>query len=186
MNSTALIPLALHLRRARDPVIRRNYHDPNEEHHTDMQCKILLMILLLAGTAAAADLLMVSQVPSNVSPAVQEAIKNAVSILDDGRLRIACILGSCGGGIVSSIFFPFGTAKLFASRIIGSIICGVMFSPKILSWFSWDTTTDNVICMSGMVALLSWTVIQFFMPLIPPMLGKLFNRWFTDKTKTDP
>lgn len=120
-------------------------------------------MVLLAGSAAAADILIVAQAPG-VSPAVQDAIQKAVSVLDDGRLRIACALGSFGGAVVSTIFFPLGTARQYASKLFGSTVCGILFSPKAMSWFAWDINLDNVVCMAGVVALLSWTVLQFAVP----------------------
>ena len=147
-----------------------------------MHCKILLVMLLLANSAAAAQYLMIGQVPGTVSPAVQDAIKQAVSVLDDARLRVACFLGSFGGAAVSTVFFPLGTVKQYASKLIGSACCGVLFSPKLLSWFNWELNLDNVVCMAGIVALLSWTVLQFAVPLT----GEWLTKWFLNRNKQEP
>lgn len=182
MDNTAHISIAEYLLERSSSVNPRDNRE-REEYHHDMLCNSLMTLLLLGATAASASLLMVGQASPGISPEVQEAIKHAVSVLDDGRLRIACLLGAFGGGVLSTLLFPLGRPKEYASKIFGSTIAGILLSPKMLVWCSWELNLDNVVCMSGIVALLSWTTLQLGLPVVSRGLSKLAGGWFKNKSE---
>ncbi len=182
MNTTRYVPISDYLLAREVRATRRAKLEPNGEQHRDMLCNFLLFMMMVGGAAASSSLLMVSEVPATVSPAVQDAIKHAVSVMDDGRLRIACLLGSLGGGILSTLLFPLGRPKEYAGKILGSSITGLIFSPKLMEWLHWDADLTNVVAMSGIVSLLSWSVLQ---PLVP-LLGNLITKWVGSKFKPQP
>lgn len=174
MNTAAHISISEHL-------LNRNSatNDRQTRHKHMIACQtLIIMTALCGGFAAGISYLMTGQVPTTLPPEVQEAIKQAISVMDDGKLRIVCIIGAMGGGVLSALLYPLGSPKQLSGKIVGSAISGIMFSPKLLSWMSWQLTTDNVLCMAGAVALLSWTLLQLAIPLA--------GAWFTSKFKTPP
>ncbi len=186
MNTSSAIPIVQHLREREEAFIRKVRYDLNGGRHDEMLINTILGLGLLGGMAASSLLLMVGNVPEVVPPAIQEAIRHAASIMDDDRLLAACALGSFGGGILSTLLFPLGHPREYAAKIFGSAIAGIMFSPKILSWFAWEPNTANVVFMAGAVALLSWSCLQPLVPMVPSLVRRFANKWAADKLKTDP
>lgn len=136
------------------------------EGKTEVLHKMILLTALMGGTAAGVAYLLGDVVPVAATPEVKEAIKEAMSIMDDGRLRTVCIIGSMGGGILSVLLYPLGTPKELAGKIVGSAMAGMMFAPTIIQWIGWQPTTDHVLGISGAVALISWSGLQVAIPLV--------------------
>lgn len=180
-NSTAAIPVGQYLRERELRLNRRGNPDPVAENsHEEMLINHIMTLGLLGGMAASSMLTLAATVPTEVTPEVQEAIRHATSILDDGRLLAACFLGSFGGGFLSTLMFPLGKPKEYASKIVGSALAGVLFSPKILYWLSWTADTTNVVFLAGAVSFLSWSCLQ---PLVP-VVSRALNKWVGDKFKS--
>lgn len=89
-----------------------------------------------------------------------------VTVMDDGRMRLICVAGSLGGAVLSVVLFRLSHVKDMAMKLVGSSIAGVIFAPMVLRWTGWGRDVDAVLAISGMTALLSWTVLQKAVPAL--------------------
>lgn len=170
MNSTVYISFA-------DKLIHRSHRrngDLSPERKLETLHNMILLTALMGGTAAGVAYLLGDVVPVAATPEVKEAIKEAMSIMDDGRLRTVCIIGSMAGGVLSVLLYPLGTPKELAGKIVGSAIAGMMFAPTLIQWIGWQPTTDHVLGISGAVALISWSGLQMAIPATVAWLRNKF------------
>lgn len=128
-------------------------------------CEAAASILLAAVLGAAAA------ITAAVMPAVdtQQAM---TSIMDDSRLRLICVAGSLGGAVLSVGLFNARTVRDLSIKLSCSSISGVIFAPMVLRWLGWAADTDAVLCISGVTALMSWSVLLAAVPALTRLAGK--------------
>lgn len=104
---------------------------------------------------------------------------NAVaSVMDDARLRLICIAGSLGGAVLSVGLFKMSHARDMAVKLVCSSFSGILFAPMVLRWLGWSRDIDAVLAVSGLTALMSWTILQKAVP----SLTKIATRRIDDQT----
>lgn len=99
----------------------------------------------------------------------------ALSVMDDERLRLICIAGSLGGAVLSVGLFKLHHVRDMAVKLVCSSFSGVLFAPMVLRWLGWSRDLDAVLAVSGMTALLSWTVLQMAVPAITRAAARKFE-----------
>lgn len=97
---------------------------------------------------------------------------DAVIGIMDSRLRLICIAGSLGGAVLSVGLFKFGCVRVMARKFICSSLAGVLFAPMSLRWLGWTHDIDAVLAVSGLTALMSWTVLQMAVPALTRAAAK--------------
>jgi hypothetical protein len=107
----------------------------------------------------------------------------AVSVMDDARLRLICVAGSLGGAVLSVALFKLGNVRDMAVKLASSSISGILFAPMALRWLGWTRDLDAVLAVSGMTALLSWTVLQMAVPALARAAAKRLDTQITEKLK---
>ena len=120
------------------------------------ESSITLVIATVVGAVAAA---MAASLPD-----ASAAVTQAASLLDDSRLRLVCVAGSLGGAVLSVMLFTIQTHKELAQKLISSSISGIVFSPVIIRYAHLESSTDLVLAVSAVTALLSWGVLQIAVP----------------------
>ena len=101
-----------------------------------------------------------------------------VTGMDDQRMLLICMSASLGGAVMSVIFFPLAGVKDMARKLVGSSLAGFIFAPMILRKMDWAHDLPAIIGVSGATALLSWGILQWFVPAAPKMAASLFSKWF--------
>lgn len=148
------------------------------EHHTPTA--VVIAAVMAAFSSLAAALMPAVQ---EVSAQAQEVIRALnVNVMDDARLRLVCLAGSLGGGLLSIMIFPLPTTKALVGKLFASGIAGMMFSPMVMRWSSLPLDTDMLLFVSCVVALLSYTLLQG----IVPMANRFIEKWFGSKLDTTP
>lgn len=89
-----------------------------------------------------------------------------VVIMDDSRLRLICVAGSLGGSVVGVMLFAVATHRELARKLTVSSISGVVFSPWLIRYAGGGISTDYVLVISAITALLSWPILQTAIPLV--------------------
>lgn len=146
--------------------------------------------IILSAFVAAASALWAALMPAvtEVSKAAQEVIKAMdVNVMDDARLRLVCLAGSIGGALVSVLLFQLPKIKALVAKLVVSGLSGMMFTPILVRHLGLTLDTDTLIASSGLVALLSYSVLQ----AIVPVLQKAAEKWLGMKVgapddKTQP
>lgn len=105
-----------------------------------------------------------------------------IVIMDDTRLRLICIAGSLGGAVVSVMLFSVTTHKELARKLTVSSLSGVIFSPVIMRYIAVPASTDYVLVISAVTALLSWSALQ----TVVPMAIERFITWLGVKVPKAP
>lgn len=90
-----------------------------------------------------------------------------VVIMDDEKMRLICIVGAIGGGVITTLLSAEKDTSLRAliTRIVISTGCGIMFTPWFFWWQGWVPNTDKLLAASGMVSLLAVGVLKTILPL---------------------
>ncbi|HEY2857116.1 MAG TPA: hypothetical protein VGJ21_01705, partial [Terracidiphilus sp.] len=124
------------------------------------------VILGAAGTATAAALEMLAQAPQGLLSASQPAI------LDNERLRIVCLLGALGGGVLNLGLFPAAQPGIrpMAWRYTSSVLCGVVLTPIIVHWFGIYPNFDNLAAVSFLMAIIGVGLIFKAVPSISNLI----------------
>lgn len=99
-----------------------------------------------------------------------------IVIMDDSRLRLICIAGSLGGSVLSVVLFKVVTHQELARKLAGSSLSGVIFSPIIVRYLGVAVSTDFVLVISAVTALLSWTILPTVVPLVSDLIVGKFRR----------
>lgn len=119
---------------------------------------------------------------ATIKPEVREAINQAVSIMDGGRTTGFCIAGAAAGALVSLCFMESPNYKVMARKMMACTMSSILFSPKLMEWAGWPTTTTNILFVSGLFALVAWTIIQ----IVLAKAGPWFTAWLGAKLPEPP
>lgn len=95
-----------------------------------------------------------------------------LSVMDDARLRLICVAGSLGGAVLSVGLFKLHHVRDMAVKLVCSSFSGILFAPMVLRWLGWSRDIDAVLAVSGLTALMSWTVLQKAVPALTRMAAK--------------
>jgi hypothetical protein len=98
-----------------------------------------------------------------------------MTVMDDARLRLICVAGSLGGAVLSVCLFKLGQVRDMAVKLVSSSFAGILFAPMVLRWSGWARDVDAVLAISGLTALLSWTVLQRAVPALTKVATKRFE-----------
>ena len=95
-----------------------------------------------------------------------------LSVMDDARLRLICVAGSLGGAVLSVGLFKLHHVRDMAVKLVCSSFSGILFAPMALRWLGWSRDIDAVLAVSGLTALMSWTILQMAVPAITRIAAK--------------
>lgn len=132
------------------------------------ESSISLVIATVVGAVAAA--MAASLPPADAAAAAAQA----ASLLDDSRLRLVCVAGSLGGALLSVMLFTISTHKELAQKLVSSSISGIVFAPVIIRYTHLESSTDLVLAVSAVTALLSWGVLQIAVPFAQTWFRKRY------------
>lgn len=119
--------------------------------------------VLIAATAVAA---MASAAAGYLAQAVPEP---SIDILENHFLTLMCLSGSLGGGIVSVLLYSTTESRRQqAAKFMVSGLTGMIVSPFLIHYMAWQKYPSLVLFCSGVVALLSWSIL---IPLVPWAAG---------------
>ena len=82
------------------------------------------------------------------------------TVMGNAELRMWCIFGAVAGGMVSVIFMPPKTPKETAAKWLASSTLSVLIAPAALTHFEISLTSDMVMCISGLIAFLAWSILR--------------------------
>lgn len=88
------------------------------------------------------------------------------TVMDDARMRLICVAGSLGGAVLSVCLFKLGNVRDMSVKLVSSSFSGILFAPMVLRWVGWNRDVDAVLAVSGLTALMSWTVLQKAVPAL--------------------
>jgi uncharacterized membrane protein len=100
------------------------------------------------------------------------------AIWDKSQFRIFCLLGAIGGAFLAIALFPpreqLGNySRRLALKFVSSGIAGLLFTPIIIRWQKWPIDVDTVLAVSGIVALVSVSIISALVPIfVKKVVGK--------------
>jgi len=94
------------------------------------------------------------------------------AVMDDTRLRLICVAGSLGGAVLSVALFRLRTPREMAGKLVSSSVAGILFAPMLIRWLGWARDVDAVLAVSGVTALMSWTVLQSIVPMLAGSITK--------------
>lgn len=144
-------------------------------HRIEPLCAI---IVTLATTTVSALSSIILAAAVGILPELQTTLVDATGpiILDDGKMRIVCVIGAVGGSLLTALILtpPRANGIQFARKVVASQISGVLFTPVIFHWFGWVPTVDNLIAIAAVVSMLSVGVIR----LVVPLYTKTVAKWF--------
>lgn len=120
--------------------------------------------LLIAACVGMLTSLLAATIPDPATAAT------GIVIMDDTRLRLICMAGSLGGAVMSVMLFTVTTHKELARKLTLSSLSGLIFSPVIMRYLAVPVSTDYVLVVSAVTALLSWTSLQ---TVVPMAIGRL-------------
>jgi hypothetical protein len=106
-----------------------------------------------------------------------------LSVMDDARLRLICIAGSLGGAVLSVGLFKLSHVRDMAVKLVCSSFSGILFAPMVLRWIGWTRDLDAVLAVSGLTALMSWTVLQMAVPAVTRAAARKLDSQVTEKLK---
>lgn len=115
--------------------------------------------IVVAATLGALSALLAAIMPEPSTAA-------SLALMDDSRLRLICIAGSLGGAVLSVMLFKIDNHKELVRKLCCSSISGVVFSPIVIRHFQMDSSTDYVLAVSAVTALLSWSLLQILIPFV--------------------
>jgi len=95
-------------------------------------------------------------------------------VMDDGKMRLICIIGAIGGGLLSALVFspPKATGRNFAIKVGTSSLAGILFTPIVIHWLGWKANVDILLGISAIVAMIAIGAIRIAVPLWERAAGK--------------
>lgn len=115
----------------------------------------------IATIAAAVAALMPNAVVDTASGPV------SVVIMDDEKMRLVCIIGAIGGGVLTTLLSSEKepSARGLIARVLISTGSGIMFTPAVFHWMNWQANTDSLLTVSAITAMVSVGVLKTVLPL---------------------
>lgn len=106
-----------------------------------------------------------------------DAAPAAVTIMDDEKMRLICIIGAVGGGVLSALIFspPQATGRMFAVKVGSSSLAGILFTPSLVHWLGWTLNIDTLLGTSAGIALVGIGVIRVAVPLWAKYAARKFG-----------
>jgi hypothetical protein len=92
--------------------------------------------------------------------ALGDSVFLATGILENKTLILVCIIGACGGSLVSILFYPpkSKSQRLIAAKFLASGLTSIMFTPYIVHWMTPEPGSEVVLAVSGVVGLSAFAV----------------------------
>lgn len=100
----------------------------------------------------------------------------ALEILSHKTLRLYCLLGALGGGVIGVGLTTTGPPREMAWKWTVGVVSGVLFTPVIIRYFGWHPGVDTLVATAGVVALTAWTALHNILPIIHRVLVKRVRR----------
>lgn len=108
-------------------------------------------------------------------------------IIDNHALLFVCLIGACGGAMVSLIFAPpqSQSVRYLACKFLGSGLVSAMFAPYAIQHLQADPSPEFVLFVSGAMALCAVFVIRLVKHFLEDKAGKLLGADFVQQTEED-
>lgn len=123
------------------------------------------VVTLAAGSFAAMTTAVVTLMPNAT---VETAVgPMPVIIMDDEKMRLVCIIGALGGGVITTLLSSEKepSARGLIGRVLVSTGCGIIFTPAVFHYVTWVPNTDNILFVSASTAMVAVGVLKTVMPL---------------------
>jgi len=154
-----------------------------------MRVEETLLTLMFFSTALFSGLMTTYTTQPLTVPQIEqqtsEEIEKSVVLYENVTLRSACIIGSIMGAFLSVITSPcIGpyAPREMALRFLGSLICGVLFTPALMRASNIYMDYDFIMAVSGIVSFLAVTIIHKALPVleskVPAGIQELYKRIF--------
>lgn len=145
-----------------------------------MEPASLVVGAVAAASLAALTLLAETSVPEGaviVSPEV-------IEILAHKTLRLYCLLGALGGGMVGVLIMGQAGAREMAGKWTVGVLSGIMFTPWLVKMTGAAPLPDTIVAASGVVSLLSWGCLHKLIPVLERLVVGRAKRILGDNEPT--
>lgn len=150
----------------------------------------LLAVIVTAATSTVSAFSAILATTLGVIPEISQTLNDPTStvILDDGKMRIVCVIGAVCGSLLSALILtpPKANGVVFARKVVASQISGVVFTPILFHWCKWIPTVDTLIAVSAVVSMLSVGVIRVAVPVWTKIAIKYLGAHPSDEDNQRP
>lgn len=110
-------------------------------------------------------------------PIARQAAKAAIGLLEDERMRYWCVIGAfCGSWMSVLTFRPVSWHEAVAKWLV-SFMSAIIFIPFAIDALGLSQNTSAVLAISGLAALLGWTLVQKTTPLLEALAETRIIVW---------
>lgn len=110
-------------------------------------------------------------------PIARQAAKAAIGLLEDERMRYWCVIGAfCGAWMSVLAFRPTSWHEAVAKWLV-SFMSSIIFIPFAIDALGMSQNTSAVLAISGLAALLGWTLVQKSTPLLEAFAQTGLIKW---------
>ncbi len=110
-------------------------------------------------------------------PIAAQAAKAAIGLLEDERMRYWCVIGAFCGAWMSVLAFRPKTWYETLAKWLVSFLASILFIPFAIDGMGLAQNTSAVLAISGLAALLGWTLVQKITPLLESLAETGVVRW---------
>jgi hypothetical protein len=103
-------------------------------------------------------------------------------IYEDTRLLMCCVIGSFFGAVLNVVVAPGASdldtreaVRRMASKILASLIAGIIFSPMIIRYMHVELNLDSLLFVAGSTSFLAVGVLDGLVPLVLQKLNDFFK-----------
>lgn len=113
-----------------------------------------------------------------IDPLITKTVPVRINIIDDGKLRMWCLVGAIGGSIAGVCIFGWKNAKDLGLKIVGSSLLGMMFTPGLMRVFEISPEVDMVLISAPCVAIFGTAILKMVFPAVVWTARTVFARTF--------
>lgn len=122
---------------------------------------------------------------AEISPPPSGAIlvtPEVIEILAHATLRLYCLLGALGGGVLAVLLTGGAGFREMAGKWTVGVLSGLLFTPWIIKVFSIYPSPDYIVAASGAVALLAWGCLHKLLPVLERLVIGRTRKLLGDKS----
>jgi hypothetical protein len=139
--------------------------------------------LVVPDSAAMNQIAAEAQASLNAPPVTAEkTVTVSINIMDEGKLRLVCLLAAMGGAVIGVVTFGYKTAKDLGLKLVGSSLIGMVFTPGLMRYFGIVPDIDLVLFWAPCVAIFGAAILKGVFPAVvfttKSALARTFNIQF--------
>lgn len=142
---------------------------------------VVVAIPLLANYAGGDPQAMKDVTEPIAQEAAKTAAKVAIGLMEDERMRLWVLVGAfCGAWMSVLAFRPLTWREALAKWIV-SFLASLIFIPFGIEAMGLAGNTSAVLAISGLAALIGWTLVQKITPALEAIAETALFRWIRSK-----